>query len=257
MTEESSFIILTSKYVYIKSGIIQNPMAVILNIDTSTDHCSVALTAEGMVLAHQEEGGGRNHAALLSDYIKYCLDFARSKELKLEAVAVSMGPGSYTGLRIGLSEAKGLAYALDVPLIGIDTLRILACNVMFTQELEGDEIFVPMIDARRMEVYTAAFDFALEEVIPQQALILDAGSYADIIASNRRVLMFGNGSDKARSVITAPNVTFIPDIHPLAIDMIALAERAYSRREFIDLAYSTPNYIKDFQASTPKKSVLG
>ena len=128
-------------------------MAVILNIETSVDHCSVALTAEGMVLAHQEEGGGRNHAALLSDYIKYCLDFAREKDLRLEAVAVSLGPGSYTGLRIGLSEAKGLAYALGIPLIGIDTLRIMACNVMFTQELEGDEIFVPMVDARRMEVY--------------------------------------------------------------------------------------------------------
>lgn len=133
----------------------------------------------------------------------------------------------------------------------------MACNVMFTQELEGDEIFVPMIDARRMEVYTAAFDFSLEAVMPQQALILDADSYADIIASNRRVLMFGNGSDKARGLITAPNVTFVPDIHPLAIDMIALAERAYTRRDFIDIAYSTPNYIKDFQASTPKKSVLG
>ncbi len=231
-------------------------MAVILNIDTSTDYCSVALTAEGMVLAHQEEGGSRNHAALLSDYIKYCLDFAREKEIKLDAVAVSMGPGSYTGLRIGLSEAKGLAYALDIPLIGIDTLRILSCNVMFTRELEGDEIFVPMIDARRMEVYTAAFDFALEEVMPQQALILTPDSYSDIIARNRRVLMFGNGSDKAREMLTAPNVEFIPDIHPLAIDMIALAERAFSRREFIDLAYSTPNYIKDFQASKPKKNVL-
>lgn len=232
-------------------------MAVILNIDTSTDHCSVALTAEGMVLAHQEEGGGRNHAALLSDYIKYCLDFAREKELKLEAVAVSMGPGSYTGLRIGLSEAKGLAYALNIPLIGINTLRIMACNVMFTQELEGNEIFIPMIDARRMEVYTAAYDFALNEVMPQQALILTPESYADIIEANRKIVMFGNGSDKARDVITAPNVTFVPDVAPLAIDMIALAEQAYANKDFIDLAYSVPNYIKDFQATTPKKNVLG
>lgn len=232
-------------------------MAVILNIDTSTDHCSVALTAEGMVLAHQEEGGGRNHAALLSDYIKYCLDFAREKELKLEAVAVSMGPGSYTGLRIGLSEAKGLAYALNIPLIGINTLRIMACNVMFTQELEGDEIFVPMIDARRMEVYTAAYDFALNEVIPQQALILTPESYADIISANRKIVMFGNGSDKARDIITAPNATFVPDVAPLAIDMIALAEQAYANKDFLDLAYSVPNYIKDFQATTPKKNVLG
>lgn len=232
-------------------------MAVILNIETSTNVCSVALTAEGMVLAHQENMDGRNHAALLSDYIKYCLDFAKEKELKLEAVAVSMGPGSYTGLRIGLSEAKGLAYALDIPLIGVNTLQLLACQVMFTQELDGDEIFVPMIDARRMEVYTAAYDFALREVMPQQPLILDENSYAGVLAANRKVLFFGNGSDKAKEIIKAPNAVFVPEIVPLAIDMIALAERAYSQRDFIDIAYSVPNYIKDFQATKPKNSVLG
>ncbi|MDE6859341.1 MAG: tRNA (adenosine(37)-N6)-threonylcarbamoyltransferase complex dimerization subunit type 1 TsaB [Duncaniella sp.] len=232
-------------------------MAVILNIETSTNVCSVALTAEGMVLAHQEDMEGRNHAALLSDYIKYCLDFAREKELKLDAVAVSMGPGSYTGLRIGLSEAKGLAYALDIPLIGVNTLQLLACQVMFTRELEGDEIFVPMIDARRMEVYTAAYDFALQDVMGQQPLILDENSYADILASGSKVLFFGNGSDKAKEVIKAPNATFVPEIVPLAIDMIALAERAYSQRDFLDTAYSVPNYIKDFQATKPKNSVLG
>ena len=232
-------------------------MAVILNIETSTNVCSVALTAEGMVLAHQEDMDGRNHAGLLSDYIKYCLDFAAEKELKLEAVAVSMGPGSYTGLRIGLSGAKGLAYALDIPLIGINTLKIMACQVMFTQELQGDEIFVPMIDARRMEVYTAAYDFALEDVMPQQPLILDENSYSDILADNANVLFFGNGSDKAKDVITSPNAKFIPDIVPLAIDMIALAEKAYSQRDFLDIAYSVPNYIKDFQATKPKNNVLG
>lgn len=210
-----------------------------------------------MVLAHQEDMDGRNHAGLLSDYIKYCLDFAAEKELKLEAVAVSMGPGSYTGLRIGLSEAKGLAYALDIPLIGINTLKIMACQVMFTQELQGDEIFVPMIDARRMEVYTAAYDFALEDVMPQQPLILDENSYSDILADNANVLFFGNGSDKAKDVITSPNAKFIPDIVPLAIDMIALAEKAYSQRDFLDIAYSVPNYIKDFQATKPKNNVLG
>lgn len=232
-------------------------MAVILNIETSTNVCSVALTAEGMVLAHQEDMDGRNHAGLLSDYIKYCLDFAAEKELKLEAVAVSMGPGSYTGLRIGLSEAKGLAYALDIPLIGINTLKIMACQVMFTQELQGDEIFVPMIDARRMEVYTAAYDFALEDVMPQQPLILDENSYSALLADNSNVLFFGNGSNKAKDVITSPNAKFIPDIVPLAIDMIALAEKAYSQRDFLDIAYSVPNYIKDFQATKPKNNVLG
>ncbi|MDE6358277.1 MAG: tRNA (adenosine(37)-N6)-threonylcarbamoyltransferase complex dimerization subunit type 1 TsaB [Duncaniella sp.] len=229
-------------------------MAVILNIETSAAACSVALTAEGMVLAHQEELESRSQASLLSDYIKYCLDFAAEKELKIEAVAVSMGPGSYTGLRIGLSEAKGLAYALDVPLIGVDTLKLLCCQVMFTKpEFTGDEIFVPMVDARRMEVYTAAYDFALLPLMEQQPLILDENSYSSLLATGRPVLFFGDGSDKAVEVIKADNAIFVPDIRPLAIDMIALAEKAYLERDFIDTAYSTPNYIKAFQATRPKK----
>ncbi len=165
-----------------------------------------------------------------------------------------MGPGSYTGLRIGLSEAKGLAYALDVPLIGVDTLKLLCCQVMFTKpEFTGDEIFVPMVDARRMEVYTAAYDFALLPLMEQQPLILDENSYSTLLATGRPVLFFGDGSDKAVEVIKADNAIFVPDIRPLAIDMIALAEKAYSERDFIDTAYSTPNYIKDFQATRPKK----
>lgn len=125
------------------------------------------------------------------------------------------------------------------------------------KNLKRDEIFIPMIDARRMEVYTAAFDFALDPVMQQQALILDSDSYREIIERYPRILMFGNGSTKAADVIKAHNVKFIPDIHPLAIDMIALAEKAYANKDFIDLAYSVPNYIKDFQASTPKKNILG
>lgn len=231
-------------------------MAVILNIETSAAATSVALTAEGMVLAHQEDMEGRNQAALLSDYIKYCLDFATEKGLDIEAVAVSMGPGSYTGLRIGLSEAKGLAYALDVPLIGIDTLKLLACQVMFTQEgLTGDEIFVPMVDARRMEVYTCAYEFSLKPLMDKSPLILDGDSYAGILNMGRRVLFFGDGSDKAREVITAQNAEFVKGILPLAIDMIALSEQSYARRDFIDTAYSTPYYIKDFQATKPKNKL--
>lgn len=232
-------------------------MPVILNIETSTAPCSVALTAEGMVLAHQELLEGRNHATVLSDFIKYCLDFAAEKEVKLEAIAVAMGPGSYTGLRIGLSEAKGLAYALDIPLIGINTLQLLCCQVMFTdQDLTGDEIFVPMIDARRMEVYTAAYDMSLSPLMPQQPLILTADSYSELLATGRPMLFFGDGSDKAKELITAPNARFIPDIKPLAIDMIALSERAYLNRDFIDKAYSVPNYIKDFQATKPKNPIV-
>lgn len=229
-------------------------MAVILNIDTSTSVCSTALTAEGMVITHFEDFQGRNHAALLSGYIKGCLDHARSKEMKLDAVAVSMGPGSYTGLRIGLSEAKGLAYALDIPMIGISTLQLMVTHVMFDgEDYGGDPIFVPMIDARRMEVYTAAYDIALAELLAPQPLILDADSYADLLATGRPVIFFGDGSDKARDLLAAhPNARFVPGVAPLAVDMLALSERAYARRDFIDTAYSVPTYLKDFQATRPK-----
>ncbi len=229
-------------------------MAVILNIETSTSVCSAALTAEGMILTHYEDFEGRNHAALLSGYVKACLDFLAEKELKLDAVAVSIGPGSYTGLRIGLSEAKGLAYALDVPLITISTLKLMATRVMFsTLDIDPETIFVPMIDARRMEVYTSAYDFALDELMKPQPLILDADSYSDLIATGRPLLLFGNGSAKAAGVVTADNVTIVEGVDPLAVDMIALAERAYAARDFADLAYSVPVYLKDFVATKPKK----
>lgn len=229
-------------------------MAVILNIETSTSVCSVALTAEGMILTHHEDFEGRNHAALLSDYIKSCLDFLAEKELKLDAVAVSIGPGSYTGLRIGLSEAKGLAYGLDIPLIGVSTLKLMATRVMFsTLDIDPETIFVPMIDARRMEVYTAAYDFALDELLAPQPLILDCDSYSNLIATGRPILLFGNGSKKAADVVKAPNVTIVDGVDPLAVDMIALAERAWASRDFLDLAYSVPVYLKDFMVTKPKK----
>ena len=227
-------------------------MAVILNIETSGKCCSAALTAEGMILAHREDFEGRNPAAKLSGFIKHCLDFAADKEIKLEAVAVSMGPGSYTGLRIGLSEAKGLCYALGIPLIGVDTLKLLATRVMFsTDDVDPESILVPMVDARRMEVYTAAYDFGLNEMMPEQPLILEADSYADLLATGRPVLFFGDGSDKAKELIKADNAVFVPGVDPLAVDMVALAELAYARQDFADLAYSVPNYIKSFQAGKP------
>ena len=229
-------------------------MAVILNIETSTNVCSVALTDNGMVLEHFEDYKGQNHAALLSGYINKCLDYLNEKELKLEAVAVSIGPGSYTGLRIGLSEAKGLAYALDVPLIGIDTLKLMSVSVMFLQDVNPDALFAPMIDARRMEVYTSVLDMALNEKMAPTPLILDETSYSEWL-ENSQVLFFGNGSDKAKDVIKHPNARFIANINPLATDMLALSEMAFRRGEFLDLAYSVPAYLKDFQATTPKKQI--
>ena len=232
-------------------------MPTILNIDTSTEVCSVALTSEGAVLEHYEEFNGRNHATLLSGFIKACLDHLRRHEMKLDAVAVSLGPGSYTGLRIGLSEAKGLAYALDVPLIGVDTLQLMAVSVMFSgEELPEDVMFAPMIDARRMEVYTAVYDLALQTLMAPRPLILDAVSYGEWL-DRGPVHFFGNGSDKAASVITHPNARFIPDIKPLAVDMLALSDKAYREGRFLDLAYSVPVYLKEFQATKSKNPIVG
>ena len=227
-------------------------MPVILHIETSTDVCSAALTAEGAVFVHFEEFKPMSHAVVLSDFIKGCLDHLRKHEMKLDAVAVSLGPGSYTGLRIGLSEAKGLAYALDVPLIGVDTLQLMAVHVMFGHDVEEGALFAPMIDARRMEVYTGVYSLALEEIEAPRPLILDEGSYAEYL-SEGPVLFFGNGSDKARDFINHPNARFIPDVKPLAVDMLALADRDFRAGRFLNLAYSVPSYLKDFQATRPRK----
>ena len=232
-------------------------MAVIINIETSTSVCSAAVTAEGMILQHFEDYEGRNHAAMLSDFVKGCLDFLAEKELKADAVAVSMGPGSYTGLRIGLSEGKGLCYALDIPLIGINTLELMATRVMFsTDSVDPDSILVPMIDARRMEVYTAAYDFGLSEMLKPTPLILDENSYADLLATGRPVLFFGDGMEKSKPVIKGDNAVFVDGVCPLAVDMVALAERDYANHKFLDTAYSTPVYLKDFQATKPRNKVL-
>lgn len=229
-------------------------MPTILNIETSTEVCSASLTSEGAILTHFEEFSGRNHATVLSDFIKGCLDHLRAHEMKLDAVSVSLGPGSYTGLRIGLSEAKGLAYALGVPLIGVDTLQLMAVSVMFNNEiLNPDTIFIPMIDARRMEVYTAAYDLSLSPILEPQPLVLDENSYAGLFSTGRPVLFFGNGAAKARELMERhPGATFIPDVSPLATDMLAISDKAFRENRFLDLAYSVPTYLKDFQATKPK-----
>lgn len=233
-------------------------MAVILNIETSTEVCSVALTSEGQVLDHRENYEGQTHATLLSQYVKEMLDYARSREMKIEAIAVSIGPGSYTGLRIGLSEAKGLAFGLQVPLIGVNTLQLMAVATMFNHFIDEDKVlYVPMIDARRMEVYTAAYDSALEPVLTPQAMILDENSFSDLLEQGYTLVVMGNGSDKARQVLTREGVRFIAGIKPVAVEMLALAEKAWREQRFLDVAYSTPLYLKEFQATKPKNPVLG
>ena len=231
-------------------------MATILNIETSTDVCSVCLSQDGEMKFHDADYKGRNHATVLGGFVKNALDYAKQCEMKLDAVAVSVGPGSYTGLRIGLSEAKGLCFGLDLPLIGVNTLKLLSVSVMFTKHVGPDDYFVPMIDARRMEVFTAVYDLALNDVLPNQAMIIDENSFSDLLET-RKLFFVGNGADKVSEVINHKNAEFVMGIRPNASDMIALSEKAFREQDFLDLAYSTPNYIKKFHTTTPKKNILG
>ena len=232
-------------------------MATILSIETSTDVCSVALTSEGQVLDHSENYEGQTHATLLSQYVQQALQYARTREVSIDAIAVSIGPGSYTGLRIGLSEAKGLAFGLSVPLIGVNTLQLLAVSAMFNHFIDEERLlYVPMIDARRMEVYTAAYTPALEALVEPQAMILDEHSFENLLDEGYTLVAIGNGSDKAREVLKHDRMRFIAGVKPVALEMMALAEKAFREQQFIDVAYSTPLYLKEFQATKPKNPIL-
>lgn len=231
-------------------------MASIINIETSSKTCSVALSIDGAVEFELEDTEGMNHATRLAPFVERCMEEVSRKEIHLDAVAVSLGPGSYTGLRIGLSLAKGLAFSLGIPLIGISTLQILAVKAMFHSVVwEGDEIIVPMIDARRMEVFTAAFDFSLNEVIKEGPEILDEQSYTSL-DSRRKVIFLGDGSEKYREVCRLKNAVWLGNIMPHARDMMALSEKYFREGRFLDLAYSTPNYLKEYQTTVPKNKVL-
>lgn len=227
-------------------------MSTILNIETSGKTCSVALTREGVLEFDLENSDGMKHAELLAPFVERAMEEVKRKEWKLDAVAVSIGPGSYTGLRIGLSLAKGLAFSLGVPLIGVSTMKILAVKAMFRNfNFTGEEILAPMIDARRMEVFTGAYDFALNALEGPAPMILDENSYASLLAE-REVWFMGDGSEKAKEVIKSPNAHWIDGLNPMAKDMLALSEKAFREGDFLDIAYSVPEYLKEYQTTTPK-----
>ena len=224
----------------------------ILHIESSTEVCSVALSSDGVVKFHKEDFDGPSHAALLGGFVAEAMTFARDNNLPLDAVAVSGGPGSYTGLRIGVSEAKGLCFGLNLPLIAVSTLELLCCTAMFRFDIEQEAWICPMIDARRMEVYAAIYDEYLNPVMPVGAYIVDENTFAEVL-SQHKVIFCGNGAAKCREVINHPNAIFVDDVYPLATGMLALAERAFARNEFSDVAYYEPFYLKEFIAGTPKK----
>jgi tRNA threonylcarbamoyladenosine biosynthesis protein TsaB len=227
-------------------------MACILHIETSTEACSVAVSEDGLAEFKLEDLQGPSHAVQLGVFVDEALSFVDNHGMPLDAVAVSCGPGSYTGLRIGVSMAKGICYGRNLPLIAIPTLEVMSVPVLLQQDLPDDALLCPMIDARRMEVYAAIYDRALNMKRSIAADIVDESSYLEYLDS-QPVYFFGNGAAKCREKITHPNAHFIEGVRPLARWMFPLAEKALAGKDFKDVAYFEPFYLKEFIASTPKK----
>lgn len=234
-------------------------MALILNIESSTEVCSVSLAQNGEILETIENLTGQNHSMLLTVFIEEIFRKLNIPMSSLDAVAVSGGPGSYTGLRIGVASAKGICYALNKPLIAITSLASMAHHVATNSQQyklpEDNLLFCPMIDARRMEVYTAIFDRDVKMVRDINADIIDADSFKTFFAGNK-IVFFGNGADKCKSTITHPNAVFLDGIKTSASFMAELSEEAFTKKEFQDVAYYEPFYLKDFVATVPTKNVF-
>lgn len=216
----------------------------ILNIETSTKACSVALHKNGELIVSREDlTTNFSHSEKLLKFISKLFSDAKLSLSDLDAIAVSMGPGSYTGLRIGVSTAKGLCYGLDIPLISISTLKAMSFGMAL--EIKAD-LYCPMIDARRMEVYSAFFDINNTEVRKIQADIIDENSYKKEL--EKKVVFFGDGSEKIKEKIKHENAMFISNIHPSAKNMGLLSYQKFNKSLFEDLAYFEPFYLKDFVA---------
>lgn len=227
-------------------------MSCILNIETSTDVCSVAVSQDGVCIFNKEDGKDPNHAVSLGVFVDEALAYVDSRDIKIDAVAVSCGPGSYTGLRIGVSMAKGICYGRDVRLIAVPTLELLAVPVLLEHDVDENALLCPMLDARRMEVYAGIYDRALREARPVQADVVDENTYKEYLDKGK-VYFFGNGACKCIDTINHPNAVLIKEIKPLARYMFPLAEKRMAEGKFEDVAYFVPFYLKDFVAKTPKK----
>lgn len=234
---------------------LKTDMSCILYIETATSVCSVAASKDGKIIIKREETAGPSHATVLGSFVKEVVDELQKQNLKPDAIAVSCGPGSYTGLRIGVSEAKGLCYGWNIPLIAIETLTVMAARVLRQGLVANDVLLCPMIDARRMEVYDAIFDSNLNKVKEVSADIIDENSFQEYL-SEKKIVFFGDGSDKCKSALTNSNALFIDSIYPHAEDMVLLAEKALAEKSFADVAYFEPFYLKEFVATTPKNKVL-
>lgn len=228
-------------------------MSCILHIETSTNVCSVAVSEDGGCIFEQEDHTGPNHAEKLGTFVDEALSFIDSHAIPLDAVAVSCGPGSYTGLRIGVSMAKGICYGRDVKLISVPTLELLCVPLLLGEKIaEENALLCPMLDARRMEVYAQLFDRSLKEIRPIHADVVDAQTYTAYL-DRGPVYFFGNGAMKCKEVIDHPNARFIEGVETLAKHMLPLAEKRIALGQYEDVAYFVPFYLKDFVAKQPRK----
>ncbi|MDP2339144.1 MAG: tRNA (adenosine(37)-N6)-threonylcarbamoyltransferase complex dimerization subunit type 1 TsaB [Bacteroidota bacterium] len=235
-------------------------MALILIIETSTEVCSVALIKDGTLVDIIESKEGQNHARLVTVFAGKLLSRNKIKSGELNAVAVSKGPGSYTGLRIGVSTAKGICFAGRIPLIAVGTLEamtkyVILNRVQFGISEKESTLFCPMIDARRMEVFSMLLDKDGRIIKPISAEIIDESFLSGELCEGQ-VVFFGNGSEKCQKVITSPNALFLNDINASAQHMCELVWQAYNKNQFEDVAYFEPFYLKDFVATVSKKNVL-
>lgn len=224
-------------------------LAIILNIETATKNCSVSLSEDGNILALAELNEGQfSHAEKLHAFILDVLKQSENTMQNIDAVAVSKGPGSYTGLRIGVSAAKGLCFALDKPLISVSTLASLAMAINVNEQA----YIIPLLDARRMEVYYSVFDEQYREIKKTRAEIIDGHSFAEFL-DQRKVYFLGDGALKCKEVIQHKNAVFLDNYYPSAKEMIKISTEKFSNKAFEDVAYFEPFYLKDFVAGKPKK----
>lgn len=224
----------------------------ILSLETATHTCSVALHHQDQLLAVQDYHLEKSHSSILHSLVRDMLGYCELGHEDLAAVAISMGPGSYTGLRIGTSAAKGLCFSLDIPLIAVDTLEAMAYSVQNFNLKQA--LLCPMLDARRMEVYCQIRDTYGKEIMETQPMIIEENSFVSYLHDNE-ILFFGNGSTKCKKLIQAnsKNAHFIDGIEPSAASVGAIAWRKYCKKEFVDLAYFVPNYLKEFRSTKPRK----
>ena len=221
-------------------------MATILNIETSTKNCSVSIAKDGVQLCLVEENEESfAHGEKLNQFIEWCIDGAEITLNDLDAICVSKGPGSYTGLRIGVSSAKGFAFGLNLPLLAINSLQILA----EMQINKGFDLIIPMIDARRMEVYTAQFDTNGNQLTETEAKVIDETSFEEL--KGKKIVFVGDGAEKCQEVLTHLDATFV-QIFPSAKYMCEQAEKRFEEKQFEDVAYFEPYYLKDFVAGKKK-----